>query len=58
MIFANYRFVLNPLDLEVDEYLKWFTNPKQSIHIVGYFPEINQSLNSGEIWLYRGKHKS
>ncbi|MEE6076762.1 hypothetical protein [Avibacterium paragallinarum] len=57
MIYSNYRHTFNPLDLSVDEYLECFTEPKQATHIIGYFPKIDRSLTSGEIWLYRGKHK-
>lgn len=57
MIYSNYRLTANPLDLGIDEYLERFTDPNQAVHIVGYFPDIDKSLVSGEIWLYRGKHK-
>lgn len=57
MIYSNYRLTANPFDLGIDEYLASFTDPNQAVHIVGYFPDIDKSLVSGEIWLYRGKHK-
>lgn len=57
MIYANYRPTFNVLDFKVDEYLERFTEPNKAVHIVGYFPDIDKSFVSGEIWLYRGKHK-
>lgn len=53
MIYANYRPTFNVLDFKVDEYLERFTEPNKAVHIVGYFPDIDKSLVSGEIWLYR-----
>lgn len=57
MILTNYRLTFSPLDLSVDEYLERFKDPRQAVHLVGYFPDVDKTLIAGEIWLYRGKHK-
>ncbi|TNH04056.1 hypothetical protein FHQ26_00515 [Testudinibacter sp. TR-2022] len=42
-------------DLPVEEYLTKHTDPNFLVSLIGYFPDTNETLIEGEIWLYRGR---
>lgn len=51
-----YSFSDEHLDLLVDDFLQLPINHDEKIALIGYFPETNQILTEGEIWLCRGRH--